>query len=92
MELMSGANGSETAHLFAELNEFRREQKQDLTTLEKILSDGFQGLVKEVKAMRESLVGGLLKVINTLCYCLVAIVAWVTTLKLLIGAFEKFSG
>jgi hypothetical protein len=78
------------------LEAIRREQKEELTNLETILSNSFKTLIGEVSLLkdavillRESLVNGLLNTIKVLCYCMMGIVAWVTSIKALTSFLDK---
>lgn len=81
---MSGeSNGITNYQVLQELNEARLEQVQNLTRLETILQAGFAQVAGELQELRKVFQNGFLKTINILCYCLVAIIMWVTAIKTL---------
>lgn len=73
------SNGISNYELLQEIH----TQSENLTALEAILEQGFRNVTEELKSLRGSLAEGLLKTINILCYCLVAIIMWVTAIKTL---------
>jgi len=81
---MSGeTNGISNYDLLQELHEARVEQSSGLTRLEAIVQNGFTSVATELQELRKVFQNGFLKTINILCYCLVAIIMWVTAIKTL---------
>lgn len=81
---MEGNNGSISNYdLLQELHESRVEQSTNLTRMEQILQTGFASVATELQELRKVFQNGFLKTINILCYCLVAIIMWVTAIKTL---------
>lgn len=78
-------NGVTNYQLLREIGEIKEEH----TRLETILEKGFTAVAQEVKEMRSALVQGMLQTIKILCYCLVAIIMWVTAIKSLPGIFDN---
>lgn len=76
-------NGITNYQVLQELNDARLEQAQNLTRLETILQAGFASIASELQELRKVFQNGFLKTINILCYCLVAIIMWVTAIKTL---------
>jgi len=76
-------NGISNYDLLHELHEARIEQSSGLTRLEQILQTGFNQVATEQQELRKVFQNGFLKTINILCYCLVAIIMWVTAIKTL---------
>jgi len=74
---MSENNGVTNYELLSRID----ETKQELSSLEVILNTGFRALTDELRALQTILKDGMLKTINVLCYCLVAVIMWVTGLK-----------
>lgn len=79
----SETNGISNYDLLHELHEARIEQSSGLTRLEQILQTGFNQVATELQELRKVFQNGFLKTINILCYCLVAIIMWVTAIKTL---------
>jgi hypothetical protein len=81
---MENNNGSITNYdLLQELHDARMDQSTNLSRLEQILQTGFANIATELQELRKVFQNGFLKTINILCYCLVAIIMWVTAIKTL---------
>jgi hypothetical protein len=86
---MNDLNGVSNYDVLQEVHEARVEQAASLARLESALRDGFDSVAGELRALRGTFEQGFLKTINILCYCLVAIIMWVTavkTLPMILGA------
>jgi hypothetical protein len=86
---MGESNGVSNVEILREIHGARIDQTSGMTRLETILETGFERVAEELSGLRGTLAQGLLKTINILCYCLVAIIMWVTAMKTLPAAVEK---
>jgi hypothetical protein len=77
-------NGISNLELLQELH----EQSTGISRLETILQTGFANIATELQELRRVFQNGFLKTINILCYCLVAIIMWVTAIKTLPQLFN----
>jgi len=83
---MAEQNGVSNFDILQEIH----QQGIGTARIEAILANGFSSIAEELRALRSSFAQGLLKTINVLCYCLVAIIMWVTAVKSIPQIFEMF--